>query len=47
MAERYNERDDRDRWRDAGEYSGRGEYLPDARTGIGSRPRATPGPRPR
>lgn len=27
MAERYNERDDRDRpWRDAGEYSGRGDY---------------------
>ena len=27
MAERYNERDERDRnWRDAGEYSGRGEY---------------------
>jgi len=28
MAERDNERDDRDRpWRDAGEYSGRGEYY--------------------
>jgi osmotically-inducible protein OsmY len=27
MADRYNERDDRDRgWRDAGEYSGRGQY---------------------